>query len=74
MEKYLIVEDRQTLVRDTATGAIISRDNEGLTKAQQLARKAYEEKQRLSNLEEKVSRQEQTLEEIKQLLLKALEK
>lgn len=74
MQKYLIVEDRQTLVRDTSTGAIISRDNEGLTKAQQIARKAYEEKQRLANLEEKVSRQEQTLEEIKQLLLKALEK
>jgi len=74
MEKYLIVEDRQTLVRDTSTGAIICRDGEGLTKAQQLARKAYEEKQRLANLEEKVSRQEQALEEIKQLLLKALEK
>lgn len=74
MEKYLIVEDRQNLVRDALTGAIINTDFDGLTKAQQLARKAYEEKQRLSRLEEKVESQEQTLQEIKQLLLKALEK
>lgn len=74
MEKYLIVEDRQNLVRDSLTGAIINTDFDGLTKAQQLARKAYEEKQRLSRLEEKVESQEQTLQEIKQLLLKALEK
>lgn len=74
MEKYLIVEDRQNLVRDSLTGAILNTDLDGLTKAQQLARKAYEEKNRLAKLEEKVERQEQTLEEIKQLLLKALEK
>jgi len=74
MEKYLIVEDRQNLVRDAMTGAIINTDFDGLTKAQQIARKAYEEKNRLAKLEEKVERQEQTLEEIKQLLLKALEK
>jgi len=74
MEKYLIVEDRQNLVRDALTGAIINTDFDGLTKAQQIARKAYEEKNRLAKLEEKVERQEQTLEEIKQLLLKALEK
>lgn len=74
MEKYLIVEDRQNLVRDALTGAIINTDFDGLTKAQQLARKAYEEKQRLSRLEQKVESQEQTLQEIKQLLLKVLEK
>jgi cell fate (sporulation/competence/biofilm development) regulator YlbF (YheA/YmcA/DUF963 family) len=72
--QYLQVEDRQNLVRDVMTGAIINTDSEGLTKAQQIARKAYEEKQKLARLEEKVERQEQTLEEIKQLLLKALEK
>ncbi len=72
--QYLQVEDRQNLVRDVITGAIINTDSEGLTKAQQIARKAYEEKQKLARLEEKVERQEQTLEEIKQLLLKALEK
>lgn len=74
MQKYLIVEDRQNLVRDSLTGAIINSDNDSLTKAQQLARKAYEEKNRLTKLEQQVNRQEQTLEEIKQLLLKALEK
>ena len=74
MEHFLQVEDRTNLVRDTLTRAIINTDIDGLTKAQQLARKAYEEKQRLARLEEKVERQEQTLEEIKQLLIKALEK
>lgn len=73
-QKYLIVEDRQNLVRDSLTGAIINSDITGLSKAQQIARKAYEEKQRLTKLEQQVNRQEQTLEEIKQLLLKALEK
>jgi hypothetical protein len=72
--QYLQVEDRQNLVRDVLTGAIINTDSEGLTKAQQIARKAYQEKQRLAQLEEKVERQEETLQEIKQLLLKALEK
>lgn len=74
MEKYLQVEDRQNLLRDTVTGAIINNDSTGFTKAQLAMRKAYEEKQRLSSLEQKVERQEQTLEEIKQLLLKVLEK
>lgn len=74
MEKYLQVEDRTNLVRDTLTGAIINNDIEGLSKAQQIARRAYAEKQRLTKLEEQVERQEQTLEEIKQLLIKALEK
>lgn len=74
MEKYLQVEDRTNLVRDTLTGAIINNDVEGLSKAQQIARRAYAEKQRLTKLEEQVERQEQTLEEIKQLLIKALEK
>ena len=72
--QYLQVEDRKHLVRDVSTGAIINNDIEGLTKAQAIARKAYEEKQRITRLEEKVDKQEQTLEEIKQLLLKALEK
>jgi len=74
MVQYLQVEDRKHLVRDASTSAIINNDIEGLTKAQALARKAYEEKQRIIRLEEKVNKQEQTLEEIKQLLLKALEK
>lgn len=74
MQKYLQVEDRTNLVRDALTGAIINNDVEGLTKAQQIARRAYEEKHRMTRLEERVERQEQTLEEIKQLLIKALEK
>ena len=74
MVQYLQVEDRKHLLRDTSTSAIINNDIEGLTKAQALARKACEEKQRIIRLEEKVNKQEQTLEEIKQLLLKALEK
>ena len=74
MQKYLQVEDRTNLVRDALTGAIINNDVDGLTKAQQIARKAYEEKQRMTKLEQRVERQEQTLEEIKQLLIKALEK
>lgn len=72
--RYLIVEDRQSLVRDTSSGAILSTDDSGLSKAQQQARKVYLEKRRLIELENKVNRQEQTLEEIKQLLLKVLEK
>ena len=74
MVKYLQVEDRSNLVRDALTGAIINNDVDGLSKAQQIARRAYEEKQRLAKLEQQVERQEQTLEEIKQLLIKALEK
>lgn len=74
MVKYLQVEDRKHLVRDSSTGAIINNDISSLTKAQQLLRKAHEEKNRLLRLEEKVDNQEKTLEEIKQLLLKALEK
>lgn len=74
MTQYLQVEDRKHLVRDVSTGAIINNDIDGLSKAQQFARRAYEEKTRIARLEEKVNKQEQTLEEIKQLLLKALEK
>jgi predicted transcriptional regulator len=74
MVQYLQVEDRKHLVRDSSTGAIINNDTNSLTKAQQLLRKAHEEKNRLLRLEEKVNSQEKTLEEIKQLLLKALEK
>lgn len=72
--QYLQVEDRHNLIRDVTSGAIINVDNEGLTKAQQIAANAYNEKNKLAKLEKKVELQEQTLEEIKQLLLKVLEK
>lgn len=74
MNRFLQVDGHNNLVRDSNTGAILNTDDLALSKAQQIAMKARQEKRRLECLEERVERQEQTLLEIKSLLIKALEK
>lgn len=72
--RYLKVEEHENLVKDSYTGAVLNTDSDGLLKSRSQAMRIYEEKRRIQNLENRVEKQEQTLNEIKELLIKALEK
>jgi len=70
--KYLKVEGRTNLVRDTDTNAIINTDKTGYKSYIANRNKLLSDKERIDKLETQVSDIKGDLSEIKDLLLKAL--
>ena len=70
--KYLKVEGKTDLVRDTDTNAIINVDKSGYQAYITNREKLLSDKERIEKLETKVSDIKGDLDEIKDLLLKAL--
>jgi len=71
-EKYLKVEGKSNLVRDTETSAIINTDTSGYHAYIANRKKLLSDKERIDKLETQVSDIKGDLSEIKDLLLKAL--
>jgi len=71
-KKYLKVEGKTDLVRDTDTNAIINIDKSGYQAYITNRDKLLSDKERIEKLETKVSDIKGDLDEIKDLLLKAL--
>tara|TARA_B100001939_G_C16891151_1_gene595462 strand:- start:919 stop:1152 length:234 start_codon:yes stop_codon:yes gene_type:complete len=71
-KKYLKVEGKTDLVRDTDTNAIINVDKSGYQAYITNREKLLSDKERIEKLETKVSDIKGDLDEIKDLLLKAL--
>ena len=71
-KKYLKVEGKTYLVRDTDTNAIINVDKAGYQAYITNRDKLLSDKERIEKLETKVSDIKGDLDEIKDLLLKAL--
>ena len=71
-KKYLKVEGRTNLVRDTDTNAIINTDKTGYKAYITNRDKLLSDKERIDKLETQVSDIKGDLSEIKDLLLKAL--
>jgi glycine betaine/choline ABC-type transport system substrate-binding protein len=65
---YLKVKDKNNLVRDTYTNAIINTDMDGYNNYVETYRIKYNEKKRIENLESDVGTIKDDLNEIKQLL------
>ena len=71
---YLKVKDRNHLERDALSNGIVSSDYENYQKYLETYRQKYNEKQRLSKLEEDMSSLKSDLNEIKFLIQKLAEK
>lgn len=71
-KKYLKVEGKVNLVRDTETSAIINTDTSGYQAYITNRNKLLSDKERIDKLETQVSDIKGDLSEIKDLLLKAL--
>jgi len=69
-EKYLKVEGHSDIIRDTSTQAIINTNTDALKKAKESKNSRLNEKQKLSNLENRVDALDDKLNLILELLRK----
>ena len=74
MEQYLKVDSDVSLVRDTSSNAIISRNKSEFDKFLKLSEKKYAEKKKFDNMRSDLDSLKQDINEIKTLLRNIMDK
>ena len=74
MEQYLKVDSDVSLVRDTSSNAIISRNKSEFDKFLKLSEKKYAEKKKFDNMRSDLDSLKQDMNEIKTLLKNIMDK
>ena len=74
MEQYLKVDSDVSLVRDTSSNAIISRNKSEFDKFLKLSEKKYAEKKKFDNMRSDLDSLKQDMDEIKTLLKNIMDK
>lgn len=69
---YIQVKDKDNLIRDTSTGAIINTNYTGYKKYLELKEKNKSSKEQIDNIEDELSNLKNDIKEIKNLLHKLL--
>ena len=74
MEKYLKLKSDVSLVRDTASNAIVNKNQSEFDKFLKLSQKKYEEKRKFDDMRSDLDSLKQDMDEIKTLLRNIMDK